>query len=110
MERWEKRVELYDTHKRNLCTLIARKCEQDLLDKLENLPDCMVYNNPLRFLQAIRYECVIFEEDEWPIATIVQIMLEALTLSQLEGETILSYCLKLELGECQWPEESGEGC
>jgi hypothetical protein len=70
MERWEKRVELYDTHKRNLCTLIARKCEQDLLDKLENLPDYMEFsfNNPLRFLQAIRHECVTFEEDEWPIA------------------------------------------
>jgi hypothetical protein len=87
-ERWEKRVELYDTHNCNLCTLIARKCKQDL-DKLENLPDNMEFsfNNPLRLLQAIRHECVTFEEEEWPTATIVHIMLEALTLSQLEGES-----------------------
>jgi hypothetical protein len=53
MERWEKRVELYETHKRNLCISIARKCEKELLNKLEHLPDYMEFSFyvPLRFLQ-----------------------------------------------------------
>jgi hypothetical protein len=48
------------------------------------------FNNSLRFLQAIRHECVTFEEDEWPIATnCPDYVGRTLTLSQHEGESVV---------------------
>jgi hypothetical protein len=85
LKEWKKRKHLYENvHKRNICSMISERCDQDLLDQLEKMEDFenFSFNDPLRFLEAIRYECVTFEEDEWPIASIVNIMLEALTLSQ----------------------------
>jgi hypothetical protein len=37
------------------------------------------------------YASVTFEEDEWPIVSAANIMLEALTLSQKEGESVADY-------------------
>jgi hypothetical protein len=91
---WKKRKQDYEnTHKRNICAMISLRCEKEFLDSLEVLPDYekFSFNDPLRFLEAIRQECVTFEEDEWPIASIANIMLEALTLSQKDGETVADY-------------------
>jgi hypothetical protein len=40
IKEWKKRKHEYDNvHKRQICSMISERCEQELLDRLERLPD-----------------------------------------------------------------------
>jgi hypothetical protein len=96
---WVARRSHYRQNQSVMCGLIAKRCENDLTDRLETRPGYKEWSmrKPLVFLRMIKEECIAFKDNEYPCSTQHKVFKDLYNILQGPEESVSDYAKRVRV-------------
>jgi hypothetical protein len=98
-KKWVDRCDVYEQNKTVLCSLIAKRCDTELSDRLESRPGYhdWTLDKPLIFLRMVKDECVASAANVYPCYTQLKTFKDLHNIQQEPAESIADYTKRVRV-------------